>query len=530
MDEVKLVHDGAYPKSKDTVKGLRALQKAKYKKLDKKVENIIVLRAMENEAADAEIQMAKSLAGKGNVKNSGSGRGGILLSNTADQAIVIGDSDDEDSGVYSGDDSSDTNHSEVNRAQDHPAQEVTEYRGLGGYTSGSAVGSMKNNEVYTNGQRDSPIEVADDSDDEMDEDTVSETGAHAVYDKDEDMQYSQAVIRTDHGPDDYQLLIDSGELAPATYQRMLEDARRRLSSYEPEHEVTHQHGRMPQQTAVTQYSPTQVQAQPAMPQQPAINPFAPLPLQAQPVELFVLCQQLHPDIAMNFNFSAFYNNCASPHCRRQMILKPWTRYHISTFLPLCTDCTRVYLGPGMTNDPIALQFLEGQVQGEYVEKERRQLSGNAQNPDPDAPFNYAQALTGPINQPVRDNMNALAYIRNAVGPVGQLTDNPMHAAVTKNNEMTVSKSDKLPGSNDIPMLMHASAPDGNKLHASTDLSTPNNIPTSNYTAQTPCTIAANTPSTIAANNPRAPTPPPPSTPLKPAPTTTTTASTPTSPT
>jgi len=480
MDEVKLVYDGAYPKSKDTVKGLRALQRLKYKNLNKKVEHIIVLRAMENEAADAEIQMAKSITHEGNVKKSVSGRGGILLSNTADQAIVIGDSDDEDSGVYSGSDSSDTNHSEVNRAQEeHPVQEVTEYRGLGGYTSGSAVGSMKNNGVYTNGQRDSLIEVANDSDDEMDEETISETGAPAVYDEDEDMQYSSTVIRTNHTPEDYQLLIDSGELDPAThqlmvedgridassheaehdipeefqqtyestgekldettYQRMLDDARMRLSSYEPDHESIHEHGRMPQQTAITHYNPTQVQvqAQTGVPQQPAVNTFVPLPIQAQPVELFVLRQQLHPDIANNFNFSVFYN-CASPHCRRQMILKPWTRYHISTFLPLCTGCTRVYLGPGMANDRIALQYLEGQVQGEYVEKERRQLSGKAQNPDPDAPFNYAAQLTGPINQSVGDNMNALAYIRNAVGPIVQHTDSPIHAAVPNINESATS--------------------------------------------------------------------------------------------
>jgi len=117
---------------------------------------------------------------------------------------------------------------------------------------------------------------------------------------------------------------------------------------------------------------------------------------ARPLPPFVAFYDLGPVQQEALDLSAWYN-CASPYCQRQMVLKPWTRFHATTLEALCTECTRVLLrDPGLNTDIGALEHLENQVLIHRDEKKRRQEYGSLQNPDDDAPFDYPASMRGPI--------------------------------------------------------------------------------------------------------------------------------------
>lgn len=399
--------DRKFFRGKVTVKEIQDFQKKNCRGIHKKHENIIVFRALDEDTAEHEKQIAEDRDLKDNIRKT------VGIS----EAIVISDSEDEadnrqGSNGARGNRSSNTSNSDGE--SDDEVAEIdmnTQYKSLGAYTSGNAsIGPQVFKDEHQTGlcqQFDDVMHREDHATtgNRMDEDNGAGEEGESMSDEDGDAEEDQGrmngnpdmvdqlqnLIRDDHTTEDYQLLMDADQLDPASYQLMVEsgqlqyirpsnteDAAQTLLDFSINQQLG---GPSVDNTLATSITP---------------NPLVQLQIPAQALPAFVPASNLLPSQRELLNDTAWYN-CASPHCQRQMVIKPWTYYSTTTLEPLCTECTRVFLrDPVLNTDAGALEHLEKLVNVHNQEKERRQNIGNPQNSDEDAPFDYPRAMRGPI--------------------------------------------------------------------------------------------------------------------------------------
>jgi hypothetical protein len=451
MEEVRLIFDNKLVKAKSTVSDLHRCQKERYPEIERQHENIVVLRAREPEDWEMEEQLAKDQQlSNGFAKN--------IRRNASQNEIIEILSDDENDGKRASPENNTRSPTVgLTSEDDNEEAELPQYTGLSGYSSGhvASLPQAVTNQIDTPQHSEDEQQKADNGSvspqpheelhkdypeeyqqaqplssafDEQMNDYENENHNTELLDNDEDQQRSGDVLRDDHLDEDYQLLMSAGELDSASYQQIMESRRQPAepSQAQIDKTVTQVQEVVPllqgpidaQEVqdsslgAAEALARTPPSARQVFPQADHVSitlnaAHSGLPsnidYQAyrQPVETYVSFNRLPPAIQQSFNYSQWYQ-CSSPSCQRSIVLKPWTRYHGTSFAPLCTSCTRLYLS-GVNPDPAALQQLEREVVWEYNQKERRQIAGVSQNPEPDAPFDYSGLVQGPIshggNQP-----------------------------------------------------------------------------------------------------------------------------------
>jgi len=387
IGEIKLAFDGIFLRNKITVAAIRALQKDNHPRTNKKHGQIVVLRALDEETEKHERQAVADRALMRSIRQT--------IGN--EEAVVISDSEDEadnkqDSEGGRRDGTSNTSDSGNGSDDDEQVVEVdanTPYRGLGAYTSANAnLGPS-----MAEGKSSSQQSDAEHVDDHMDEAEANNSDEDQGMDEDggDDGNLAaqlQHFIHDDHSPEDYQLLMDADQLDPASYQLMVESGQLQYNQSSNTNEAA--------QMLVDFSNDQQVQASDVG--DTSTTPSSVIPVQgfAQSMPTFVVFEQLQPVQQQALNFSDWYN-CASPYCQRQMVLKPWTRYHSISVEPLCTECTRVFLrDPVLNTDRGALDHLEKQALVHWNEKARRQNEGKLQNMADDAPFDHSAVMRGPV--------------------------------------------------------------------------------------------------------------------------------------
>lgn len=336
-----------------------------------------MLRALDEETAEHEKQF---IADRALIRS-------IRQTIGNEETVVISDSEDEPDNEQDseGGRRDGTPHTSGSDKGSNDEVVEVEYRGLGAYTSGNAnLGPSMAEAEEVDDRMDEDNTNDADEDQEMDED--GEGGDQLEGDQNMASQLQQ-FIRDDHTPEDYQLLMDSDQLDPAAYQLMVESGQ--LQYNQPSN--TNEAAQM-----LLDFSNDQQQVQASGVNNTLTNSTTPAQGFVQTTPVFVVAEQLQPAQLQPLDFSEWYN-CASAHCQRQMVLKPWTRFNAVTVEPLCTECTRVWLrDPVLNTDPGALDHLKKQALVHWNEKARRQEQGTAQNMADDAPFDHPAAMHGPV--------------------------------------------------------------------------------------------------------------------------------------